>query len=71
MESVFNMPECDLTMIFAENAYTAANFCASVVVNRLLMQLNKIRGEYLRHSHIWVFFPLFLVSSRMRIVDIH
>lgn len=48
MESSFNMSRCGLTTVFAANAYTAADFCASVGINGILMQLNRIRGQYLR-----------------------
>lgn len=62
MESVFNMSKCGLTAIFAANAYTAADFCASVGINGILMQLNRIRGEHLREkivSYSLIFFPVF------------
>jgi len=73
MESVFNMSKCGLTAIFAANAYTAADFCASVGTNGILMHLNRIRGEYLREKNtlILMIFFLFLVPSKMRFADIH
>lgn len=63
MEAVFNMSKCGLTAIFAANAYTAADFCASVGINVFLMQLNKIRGEYLREKNGLIFMIFFLVFS--------
>lgn len=49
-----------LSIIFLVNACAAADFCASVGINGILMQLNRIRGEYLRenvlHSHFILFY---------------